>query len=70
MRWVYEVGIEQPNVLGSGSNYINVVATNDKERAVMLYFEDTRRYLKKYRIVNGCREVYIYDPISKNWELV
>ena len=46
MRCVYEVGIEQPNVLGSGSNYINVVVTNDKERAMMLYSEDTRRYLK------------------------
>ena len=46
MRCVYEVGIEQPNVLGSGSNDINVVVTNDKERAMMLYSEDTRRYLK------------------------
>ena len=65
--WTYETGREEPEILGSGSQYYNVVITKDKEKALKEYKEAGRNYLKRYRIVNNKKEYQLYDCLSKTW---
>lgn len=65
--WTYETGREEPEILGSGSQYYNVVITKNKEKALKEYKEAGRNYLKRYRIVNNKKEHQLYDCLSKTW---
>lgn len=43
----YETGIETPEILGSGSQFSNIVTTRSEEAAFKAYKEGNRNYLYK-----------------------
>lgn len=47
-RIYYETGIEEPEILGSGSSFYNVVTTIDENEAFQAFHKGSRNYL--YRI--------------------
>ena len=50
--WLYETGREEPEILGSGSTYYNVVYTKDENEAMKLSKEAARNYLRRTRTEN------------------
>ena len=62
----YEVGIETPEILGSGSTYSNVVQTKSEEEAFQL-LQRGRNYLARYAKENGRLIVDEYDSTLKTW---
>lgn len=62
----YEVGIETPEVLGSGSSYSNVLQTKSEEEAFQL-LQQGRNYLVRYARENGKLVVDEFDPVLKTW---
>lgn len=67
IKWVYEVGREEPEILGSGSNHYNVVFTTDEGKAFQRLNEGGRNYLRRSHIVNGIRETQCWDTTTKQW---
>ena len=65
--WIYEVGEEIPEVLGSGSNFYNVVNTKDEKKAFELLKECNRNYIRRYRRLNGYRVYQWYDFDAHEW---
>ena len=51
-NWMYETGREEPEILGSGSTYYNVVHTKDENEAMKLSKEAARNYLRRTRTEN------------------
>lgn len=61
IKWVYETGREEPEILGSGSNKYHVVRTTNKEKAFQLYQTEGRNYLtRSYK--------YNYESITQYWD--
>lgn len=52
-NWLYETGREEPEILGSGSTYYNVVRTKDENEAMKLSKEAARTYLRRTQTKNG-----------------
>ena len=68
LDWIYETGIEESEILGSGSTYYNVIKTTNKQKAFEESKNDCRNYLIRYKKKDGltiCRQWY--DNYSKSW---
>lgn len=66
--WIYTTGIEEPDILGSGSTYKNVIRTLNEKMAIDLSKKSGRNYLVRYRKENGRKVDYqSYDYHSKTW---
>ena len=48
MILIYETGLEEPEILGSGSNYKNVTYRRSFEEIMELYKPPLRNYLIRY----------------------
>lgn len=65
--WIYEVGREEPEILGSGSNKYHVVNTEEEHKAFQLLQEAGRNYIKRSRTVHNTRETQWWDFDTKQW---
>jgi CYTH domain-containing protein len=66
--WIYETGREEPEILGSGSNYSGVIITKDEEEAFQKAMDGYRNYLVRYKKRNGITiERQWYDGYTKEW---
>ena len=65
--WVYEVGREEPEILGSGSNYYNVVTTRDEAEALEWVKQAARYYITRSCHIDGKRVRQWYDFHEKKW---
>ena len=66
-EWVYETGREEPEILGSGSNYYSVVTTRDEAEAFELVKQAARNYISRSCVINGKRVYQWWDSYSKKW---
>ena len=66
-KWVYETGREEPEILGSGSHWYNVIRTTNEAKAFELFKEAGRNYITRSRTTNGNRETEWWDAHSKEW---
>ncbi len=66
-KWLYETGREEPEILGSGSNWSNVETTYDEQKAFELAKDGTRNYLIRKRKIDGRTITQWYDGYSKSW---
>lgn len=64
-RTYYETGIETPEILGSGSQFSNVVTTANEEEAFRAYRTGGRNYL--YRITHVPGKHHVIEWWSE-WE--
>jgi len=64
----YETGIEEPNILESGSSYYSVFRTNDEQEAIRESCNNFRTYLIKIVWDNGKRKIYSYNNKTKVFE--
>ena len=67
MKWVYETGIEKPEILGSGSQYESVVASTDFESILRAFYVGNRNYLIRRRYENGCMVREEYDSSTQSF---
>ena len=66
--WIYETGREEPEILGSGSSFYNVVKTKDEQKAFELAFDGYHNYLVRYKKEGGVTtNRQWYDGYSKSW---
>lgn len=65
MEWIYETGIEIPEILGSGSNFSSVVTTTDMNKAFAEFKEKGRNYLIRYKKEKG-RKVNMQEYCAGN----
>lgn len=66
--WIYETGKEEPEILGSGSTYYNVITTKDEQKALKEAFDGYRNYLVRYKKKDGVIVAHQwYDSYSKSW---
>lgn len=65
--WTYTTGREEPEILGSGSQWYNVVNTKDEDEALRLFREAGRNYLRRHRTVNNETITEYFDPSKRNW---
>lgn len=66
-EWIYETGKEEPEILGSGSNYYNIFKTKDEEKAMKASKECGRTYLIRYKYIDSNKITQYYDGQSKSW---
>ena len=68
-RVFYETGIEEPEILGSGSRYSNVVCFQSEERAFEAFRQGGRNYLRRitYRNHPPYKTTAQWDDIEKIW---
>lgn len=68
-RVLYETGIEEPEILGSGSTYSNVVYSPDEERAFEEFHHCGRNYLHRitYRKKSPYTTTEWWDEDLKCW---
>ena len=67
VNWRYEISLETPEILGSGSTYSRVAtATNENDAFALL--ADGRNRLERIGKVDGKLVTQIYDSIYKRWE--
>ena len=68
-RVLYETGIEEPEILGSGSTYSNVVYFPDEERAFEEFHHGGRNYLHRitYRKKSPYTTTEWWDEDLKCW---
>lgn len=67
MNWIYETGIEDPEILGSGSQYFNVVTTYDEKEAFELAKTGNRTYLERICFKDGEKITEWYDFLDNSW---
>lgn len=67
MSVYYETGIEEPEILGSGSHFWNTVTTRYEEEAKELFGIGGRNYLWKVTNIPGKRVVEEWEPKTKKW---
>lgn len=66
----YETGIEEPEILGSGSSFYNVVTTSDESEAFQAFYKGNRNYLLKVtHSVGKPREIEWWDEEQKCWRV-
>ena len=66
-EWVYETGREEPEILGSGSNFYSVAYTKDETEAFELVKQAARNYIDRTCYVDGKRVRQWYDFHEKKW---
>ena len=68
-RAFYETGIEEPEILGSGSRYSNVVCFQSEERAFEAFRKGGRNYLRRitYRNSPPYKTTELWDDAEKCW---
>ena len=67
VSWIYEVGCEEPEILGSGSSWYNVVRTRDEAEAFRLFKEKACNYILRTRKENGRIIRQYYNFRSRTW---
>ena len=66
--WIYETGLEEPEILGSGSTYHHVFKTKDEKEAFEKAHDGCRNYLIRYKKGKISKTSYQwYDTYSKSW---
>ena len=69
-RTYYETGIEEPEILGSGSSFYNVVTTSDESEAFQAFYKGNRNYLLKVTHIFGKpRKIECWDEEQKCWRV-
>ena len=63
----YETGIEEPEVMGSGSHHWNMVTTQDEDEAKHLFKIGGRNYLWKVTTIRGKRVMEEWEPKTEKW---
>lgn len=60
--WIYETGVEIPEILGSGSSYYNIFRSSDFEK-VLSEYKKNRDYISRTIFKDGhiIREEYDFD---------
>ena len=66
IKYYYEVSLETPNILESGSLFTRIVTTDDEDLAFAL-LADGRNRLERTGKINGKVITQIYDCISGEW---
>lgn len=67
-RIYYETGIEEPEILGSGSSFYNVITTADESEAFQAFHKGSRNYLLKITYgVGEPRRIEWWDEEQKCW---
>ena len=68
LPWIYETGKEEPEILGSGSKYYNVITTKDEQKAFKEATDGHHNYLIRYKKKDGITIArQWYDGYSKSW---
>lgn len=70
MEWTtirYETGIEEPEILGSGTNRYNVFTSRSKEEAIEMSKIGGRNYLRRYT-KTVIEEIANWNPITKDFD--
>ena len=65
--WRYETGVEDPNILGSGSSYYNVIHPATEAEAIEAYKNGHRNYLQRSRRENGHTVIEFYEEEQNRW---
>ena len=65
-KWIYETGIESPEILGSGSSFSSVATISNEDDAKEAYKKGGRNYLLRYKYDNTRRIIQYWD--GSNWE--
>lgn len=65
-KWIYETGIESPEILGSGSSFSSVATISNEEDAKEAYKKGGRNYLLRYKYDNTRRIIQYWNGF--NWE--
>lgn len=65
MKWIYETGKEEPEILGSGSNYSLQFASTDFNKVLEAFSKGSRNYLIRSRYEQGRIVREEYDPVTK-----
>lgn len=66
--WTYETGREEPEILGSGSQWYSVIKSKDEEEIFRLSKEAGRNYIRRYRKENGLTVSQQYNMYTQEWE--
>lgn len=66
--WIYETGREESEILGSGSNFYDVIKTKDEQKAFKEALNGYHNYLIRYKKKDGVTIAHQwYDGYSKSW---
>lgn len=66
----YETGIEEPEILGSGSQFSSVVTTTNEEDAFRAYRAGGRNYLYRITYTTGePRVIEWWSELEKCWRI-
>lgn len=67
MSVYYETGIEEPEIMGSGSQRSCIITTGNEEEAKVLFKIGGRNYLQKITTIPGKRVIEEWDAKSQKW---
>lgn len=67
MSVYYETGIEEPEIMGSGSQRSCIVTTSNEEEAKAIFKIGGRNYLQKITTIPGKRVIEEWDAKSQKW---
>ena len=68
MDWIYETGREEFEILGSGSQYYDIITTKNKEEALKYFYSNERTYLIRYKYDENKNKITEwYETISREW---
>ena len=65
-KWIYETGIESPEILGSGSSFSSVATISNEDDAKEAYKKGGRNYLLRYKYDNARKIIQYWNGYS--WE--
>ncbi len=65
--WLYETGVQEPSILGSGSSYHFVARTRNEQEAIKLAHQCGRNYLERKKRVDGKTVYQWYNQYSREW---
>lgn len=66
-NWTYETGVEDLNIMGSGSTYSNVYKSKNKDDVFRKAKEGGRNYIKRFKKVDEMKIVQEWNEDSKTW---
>lgn len=67
MKVYFETGIEEPEIMGSGSHRFDIIITDNEEEAKMFFKNGGRNYLQKFTIIPSKRIIEDWDPELKKF---
>ena len=68
MNWTYETGRSESEILGSGSQYFDVITTRNEEDAFKYFYDKGRTYLIRYKYDENKNKITEwYEWVSKQW---